>query len=353
MVHQLVFGRTQQRVAGMSAPAGAVNHALWVLDAKTDRKRLGLHEDATRVQHGKGVACAVTQRQHHLLGGEFIRRLRGCIKHRQRPNFLSPALAVRGGICQKHIGHTLLEAHLAAQVDDLLAQPLHHLDQLEGADVRVRIDQYLWRCAGPDELLHHVAAKVARVLDLAPQLAVRKSAGAALAKLHIGLGLQPVLAPQAPGVLGALAHAFTALQHDGAQPHLCEQECGEYAAGAKTHHHRARWQHRAGLARQQVGHVGRGADVRVLLQLRKQPGLLARVVQGHINNKDRQQICLAGVKAALEHLQLRNRRRFQPQDLGTQGLERGHGMGSRRPVSLCFRRRISRPQGLRWHCGQG
>jgi len=164
--------------------------------------------------------------------------------------------------------------------------------------------------------------------------------------------LQAVLAPQAPGVLGALAHAFTALQHDGAQPHLCQQECCEYAAGAKTHHHRARWQHRAGLARQQVGHVGRGADVRVLLQLRKQPGLLARVVQGHINNKDRQQICLAGVKAAFEHLQLRNRRRFQPQDLGTQGLERGHGVGSRRPVSLCFRRRIGRPQGLRWHGGQ-
>jgi hypothetical protein len=48
-----------------------------------------------------------------------------------------------------HVGHALLEADLAAQRDDLFAHVLHHLHQLEGADVRVRHVQDFSRCARP------------------------------------------------------------------------------------------------------------------------------------------------------------------------------------------------------------
>ena len=46
-----------------------------------------------------------------------------------------------GLVFNQHVGHALLKADLAAQRNDLLAQVLHHLDQLEGADVRVRLEQ--------------------------------------------------------------------------------------------------------------------------------------------------------------------------------------------------------------------
>jgi hypothetical protein len=75
---------------------------------------------------------------------------------------------------------------------------------------------------------------VAPVLDLAVQLAVRKSAGTTLPELHIGLGFQLPLSPQSPGVSGALAHVPAAFQNDGPQSHLRQQQGGQDATGAET-----------------------------------------------------------------------------------------------------------------------
>ena len=74
VVHQLVVGSAQQRVACVAAPAGAVDHALWVLDAKTHRERLGLHVHAAFKQHGKGVARAVAQGHDHMAGWQLVAR---------------------------------------------------------------------------------------------------------------------------------------------------------------------------------------------------------------------------------------------------------------------------------------
>jgi hypothetical protein len=74
---------------------------------------------------------------------------------------------------------------------------------------------------------------VARVADLAPELAVAEGAGAAFAELHVRLGVQHFLAPQAPGVLGALAHGLAALQHDGRKPICASTSAANMPQGPK------------------------------------------------------------------------------------------------------------------------
>jgi hypothetical protein len=198
-----------------------------------------------------------------------------------------------------HVGHALLEADLAAQRDDLLADVLHHLHQLEGADVRMRDVEDFGRRAGLHELFHHLAAEKARVLDLAVELAVGERARAAFAELHVRLGVEHALAPQAPGVAGALAHGLAALEHDGLEAHLREHQRREDAAGAEADDHRpARAFGRVG--RRRVAHVGRGLDVRVARMLGEQCGFELRVGQLHVADVDREQVHLACIEAALE-----------------------------------------------------
>ena len=167
VVHQLVVGRAQQRMAGMLAQPCAVDQALRMLDAKADRKRLGFHENAALVQHGKGVARAVARCQHHVVGAKLVAAAVGQVVHCQATDVLAICVALN-----RHVAHALLKADLAAHGLDLLAHVLDHLDQLEGADMRFADQQNLFRRTGLDELQHHLAAQVARVLDLAPELAV-------------------------------------------------------------------------------------------------------------------------------------------------------------------------------------
>jgi hypothetical protein len=96
------------------------------------------------------------------------------------------------------------------------------------------------------------------VLDLAVELAVGEGAGAAFAELHVGFGVEGVLAPQAPGVLGALAHGLAALEHDGPEAHLGQHQRGEDAAGAEADDHRAVAEALRGLADEVVSMSGVG-----------------------------------------------------------------------------------------------
>ena len=314
-MHQFVVGRTQERMACVPAPARAVDHTLRMLDAKAHRKRLGLHGHATRPEHGKSVACAVAQCHHHVVGLQLLHGAAGQVQHFKARD--ATHLALCGGA---DVGHPLAKSHLTAQFDDARAQVLHHLDQLESADVGVGFHQYFGGRACSHKLLHHLASQVARVFDLAPELAVRKRACAAFAKLHIALRVKRVFAPQVPGVFGALSYGGPTLQHQGSKPHLCQQQRRKHAAGAKAHHHRSLWQGRLGLTHQRVGHVGRWANVGVVGELRHQARLEIRG-ERHIHDEHRQQIGLAGVKAAFENVQC---------------LDVGHGHA----------------QGLRSHAGQ-
>ena len=49
-----------------------VDQALRMLDAKADRKWLGLDGDAVGIKHGEDVAGAVPHRQDHMIGGDLF-----------------------------------------------------------------------------------------------------------------------------------------------------------------------------------------------------------------------------------------------------------------------------------------
>src|SRR5205085_11333198 len=122
------------------------------------------------------------------------------------------------------------EADLAAEPLDVVAHPLDDADQAEGADVRLGDPEDLFRGAGTDQLVEDLARQVARVADLAPQLAVRERSGAAFAELHVRFRVEDAAPPQAPGVARPLAHRAAALEHDRTKSGLGEDERGEDSA---------------------------------------------------------------------------------------------------------------------------
>ena len=215
----------------------------------------------------------------------------------------------------------------------------------------------LGRRARGDELVHDLAAEKARVLDLAVELAVGEQTGATFAELHVALGVEGALAPQAPGVLGALAHRLAALQHDGLEAHFGQRERGEQAARAQAHHHRAfplEGAEAGGcMPRWVPGHVGCGAHVRVLRVLREQRGLLRRVGEREVDDVDRQQVGLAGVEAALEHPQFGDGGGRDAQHLRRQAGERVDRVRRRGAVGLGFAGGVGGAAFFERHLGQG
>ena len=127
MVHELVISSAQQGVARMATPARSIYHALRMLNAKADRKRLGLHRYAAVIQHGKCVACAVAQRQHDMAGCDRIQTTRRRVANLQRIQTVHAGAAAWRTV-QLHIHHLLPEAHFPTQHLDARAQVFHHFD---------------------------------------------------------------------------------------------------------------------------------------------------------------------------------------------------------------------------------
>src|SRR5690606_24999269 len=92
--------------------------------------------------------------------------------------------AAQTAVLDQQIAHLTAETHFAAELFDLLAHARDHAGETKGADVRLADVENLFRRSGPDELMQHLAAMMARVLDLAVQLAVAEQARAALTELH-------------------------------------------------------------------------------------------------------------------------------------------------------------------------
>ena len=113
MVHQFVIRSAQQRVTGMAAPACSVYHALRMLNAKADRKSLGLHRHAPVKQHGKSIARAMAQRHHHMAGCDGVHTARGRVADMQGVHALH-TVWVACCAAQLHIHHLLPEAHFTA-----------------------------------------------------------------------------------------------------------------------------------------------------------------------------------------------------------------------------------------------
>ena len=110
-----------------------------MLDAHADREGLGLDMHARRVEHREGVARAVADRQHDMVGLEIIAAVE-----------VQPAdvpLAVGVGRDVEPVD-ARAEAIFAAQPLDRLAQAFDHRHQPERADMRMRLGQDFGRRAG-------------------------------------------------------------------------------------------------------------------------------------------------------------------------------------------------------------
>ena len=213
-------------MAGAGAEARLVDQALRVLDAKAHRERLGQHRHAALLQQREGVPRTVSYCQHRVVGAQLLTT--------------GQAQAPQVALLDQQIGHLLAEADVAAQRLDLGPHLLDHAHQAEGADVRLGDVEDLLRRAGLDELGEHLARQVPRIADLAPQLAVAEGAGTPFAELHVRCRVEHAAAPQAPGVLRALAHRLAALQHDRPQAHLRQDQRREQAARPEADDHRPR-----------------------------------------------------------------------------------------------------------------
>jgi hypothetical protein len=70
VMHQLVIGRAQGRIAGMLSQATDINHVLRVFDAKADGKGFRFDMYATVMQHFKGITRAVADGEDDMIGGD-------------------------------------------------------------------------------------------------------------------------------------------------------------------------------------------------------------------------------------------------------------------------------------------
>src|SRR5690606_24369170 len=286
VIDQLVVGGAQLRVTGVLAQAGLVDQALRVLDAKAHGKGLGFHEYAPSVQHAEGIAGAMTQRHYHVAAAQGFAVL-------QHHTFELV-------IVDHKIGHLAFETHLAAQGNDLLAHGRHHASEAEGADVRFADVDDLLRRAGPNELLSHLAGVELRILDLAVELAVGEQAGPAFTELHVGFGVQDLLAPQRPGVLGAAAHVLAALQHDGLEAHLRQQQRRKQPARAKPNDQLPLAQIGWCLPHRLIIGIRRRTDIAIIGQTPQYATLVAHFQNDDVDEQD-DAVLLALVVAAFEY----------------------------------------------------
>ena len=195
---QPVLRRAQGRMPRRRAVLGPVDEALGMLDAQAQGKGLGRHGHALAVEGLEGVPGGVARGQNHAAAGDrFARRRhaghRAALQHQ----------ALQPGVKQ----------HLAAQVHHPLADGLDHPRQQVGADVGPGgIADFRRRAVVPQGLQHEAAPGIG---DAGVQLAVGKSAGPALAKLHVALRVQRPRAPEALHLPRPLVHRCATLQHQG------------------------------------------------------------------------------------------------------------------------------------------
>ena len=174
------------------------------------------------MQHRKGIASAVANRQHNMIGRDVLAADQ-CYATRLLP---AP------GQVDIDIQHLTAESNLTAQRFDCCPHFFNDAHQPKGADVRLAdVQDFLGR-TGFDKLIQHFAAVVFLIFDLAVQLTVGKRTGAAFTELHIRIGIQYAIAPQSPGVLGAFTDCFAAFQNDRPKTRLGQYQTGKQATRA-------------------------------------------------------------------------------------------------------------------------
>ena len=107
-MHELVIGRTKDRIARARTEASAINQALRMLDAKADGERLRLDMHAAIKQHLESIAGAVPDGENDMIGAQRFAFSFGVFGH-DRVDFIG-----RPGIIKFNINHLVLEAKFTA-----------------------------------------------------------------------------------------------------------------------------------------------------------------------------------------------------------------------------------------------
>ena len=222
---QLVIRRRKPGAARKRAILARIDQALRMLDAHAHGKRLRLHRHTGGVQHLKGVACAVPDGKQHL--GAFDHRLHAVLYGPDRGD---------APVFRAERSQPRAEAHLAAVVEDLLAEILHDPHQNVGADVRLCVKQDLRAGACLAELLQHPAD--ALVFRAGVELSVRKRTGAALSELDVALRVERAARPERLHLFLPPLRVQAAFEHDGTKPRHRQHQRGKHACGPEAHDHR-------------------------------------------------------------------------------------------------------------------
>lgn len=136
----------------------------------------------------------------------------------------------------------MTEAHLAAAHDDLAPEALHDLDEHVRADVGLGVISNVLRRAVRRKLREHEAD--ARVVRAGVELAVGEGARAALAELHVALGVERAARAKRGDLRAARPGVRPALEHDGSCTRARKQERGKHPRRAEAHDHGARLRRR-------------------------------------------------------------------------------------------------------------
>ena len=302
-MRQAIGRRAKDLVARKCPIARLVDKRLRMLDPHANRKGLGLHINPAIMRHLKGIAGRMPHRHDHMAGLQHLAR------GQHQP--AQPARTIRrhGNV---QILHPRRKAIFPAQLFNRLADRHHHRHQSKRANMRMRLGQNILGRPRFHKFDQHLAPQMARVLDAAVELAIRKRPRPALAKLHIAFRVQHRAPPQPPGVLGPLAHRLAALENNRPQTHLRQHQRGQQATRPRANHHRARPAIiRMGHHRRLVTGIGRGPHLPIPGTARQHRRLVCHHHINGINQQDR--IFLAGIIAALGHGKTQQFARLQPQ----------------------------------------
>src|SRR3989344_385420 len=255
-MYQLVIGRAQNRIARMFSQAGDVDHVLRVFDAKPDGERFGFDVHAAVVQHFKGVARAVADGEDDVVGGDEFA--------------IGERYTTQRFVIKDDVGNVSVEANLAAEFEDFLAKISHDLDQPQRADVLLADVNDFFQRARVHEVFQYLTDMMPAILDAGMELAVGERTRADLAELHVGFRIEVALAPEAPHVLRAVAHALAAFQNQRPEAHARQRQPGEQATGTGADDDGPRFDICRRLNRVMIGLVRRFPDVLAVFEALKQ-----------------------------------------------------------------------------------
>ena len=166
---QRIVRRRQERTPRRCSVLHPIHEILRMLDAHPDGKRLRLHVHARSMEHRIRVTRRVPDTEKHRAYGNLL-----CPIHRECSD-TPPS--------HRDVRHLCAKAYLAAHLDNLLTQALHHRAQHIRPDMRLLQIPYLLGRTCRDERLDDLIH--ARVATARRQLAVGERSRATLAELDI------------------------------------------------------------------------------------------------------------------------------------------------------------------------